>query len=134
MVLILPRQVRPVLALCLLLNACTHLQPTQDDNRIPESKVIPASVEQPVRIDSSQPASPSSPKETIPKTEKEIQTPPSNPGNTGSATAAPKKTEVLDSILLQASKAIDNGQWLRAQHHLEHALRIAPQHAQTFYL
>src|SRR5690606_4137937 len=52
---------------------------------------------------------------------------------TGEHTSTLKKSDVLEAILQQAAKAIENQQWLRAQHHLEHALRIAPRHAMTFF-
>tara|TARA_R110002072_G_scaffold47597_3_gene130793 strand:- start:20003 stop:20464 length:462 start_codon:yes stop_codon:yes gene_type:complete len=43
-------------------------------------------------------------------------------------------TNVLGSILDSAKKAIGHQQWLRAQHHLEHALRVAPKDAEIFYI
>ena len=135
MVLMMARQALSLVALCLLLNACTHMQATHDDNRMPQSKVIPASTKQAEREDESQVAPSTSPKKRAPAASSAYQSSPSTPNSTSSGTtAAPKKSDVLDAILQQAGKAIDNNQWLRAQHHLEHALRIAPQHAQTFYL
>lgn len=123
------------MAVCLFLNGCTHLKQASDDNRIPESKVIPVNSEQLERIDNAQTSRIPSQSKQASETSQEIQSKPAPlDENTSNKTAAPKKSDVLDAILLQARKAIDNGQWLRAQHHLEHALRIAPQHAQTFYL
>jgi uncharacterized protein HemY len=107
------------------------LQKTDDDNRMPESKVVPAISEQ---SDSRKPdqSLPAQQQTQIPETIPATQTPQNEAPQENQP--ALKKNEVLAAILLQARKAIDNQQWLRAQHHLEHALRISPQHAQTFYL
>lgn len=43
-------------------------------------------------------------------------------------------TDVLGSIIDSAKKAISLQQWLRAQRHLEHALRVAPKDAEIYYI
>jgi len=131
MVLILSTQRIQLIFLCLLISACSSLQKSDEENRLPESKVVPVTIDQP-DARTPEPAEQQTQDSQAPETlsnERE---------NQDEAIPEPqqalKKNEILASILLQARKAIDNQQWLRAQHHLEHALRISPQHAQTFYL
>ena len=133
MVLIAARQFIILSTSALLLNACTHLQ-TADDNRVPESKVVPVISEPPERIEQTPPETAPEAQKAAPANNLNVPAIPGSDASSTGKTSAPKKNEVLEAILQQASKAINNGQWLRAQHHLEHALRIAPQHAQTFYL
>lgn len=111
--------------LCLLiaaLSACSALQPSEDTNISPERKVIAVSgkVEQQTQQESRQ-----TPEEATAKPSAETTVPP---------IPAQKKKDVLHTVLEQAIKAIDNQQWLRAQHHLEHAMRIESKHAITYLL
>ena len=134
MVLRLHTQRLQLISLCLLISACSSLQKSDEENRLPESKVVPVISEQP---DARAPA-PAIPTEQQTQESQAPEILPDERARQNEASPesqqALKKNEILASILLQASKAIDHQQWLRAQHHLEHALRISPQHAQTFYL
>jgi tetratricopeptide (TPR) repeat protein len=127
-----------ILLLSLFLTACSGLPYSSDSNRLPEQKVVPAigdtssttSIRKPPQTENARPAQ-QSPVET--------PAPPdsNNTEQTSSAAEQPsavKKADIMNAILQQASKAIENQQWLRAQHHLEHALRISPRHALTFFL
>lgn len=120
-----------VILAVLTLNACSHLGSQKQNNRSPDSPIIPAKTNQAAtkqtlvvdddkqQIDeSSQQNSQTTNTETINLPTKNQQSP----------------TDVLASVLDSAKKAISMQQWLRAQHHLEHALRIAPKDAQVFLL
>lgn len=134
MVLRLNMQRIQLILLYLLISACSSLKTSDQENRLPESKVVPVIINQP---DTRTPEPVSPPEQRT----QETQAPGTLPDERMQQNEvipepqqALKKNEILASILLQARKAINNQQWLRAQHHLEHALRISPQHAQTFYL
>tara|TARA_R110002167_G_scaffold10666_7_gene48386 strand:- start:200 stop:733 length:534 start_codon:yes stop_codon:yes gene_type:complete len=115
----------------LTLNACSHLGPQKQNNRSPDSPIIPVKPNQettkilPV-LDKTKPAM-----------EKPNQQD-SQTTNTESIKLPTKNQlsppDVLASVISSAKKAISMQQWLRAQHHLEHALRIAPKDAQVFLL
>jgi len=134
MVLRLSTQRIQLSLLCLLISACSSLKTSDEENRLPESKVIPVTIDQP----DTRPPEPASPAEQQTQDSQAPETLSDERENQNEIIPAPqqalKKNEILASILQQARKAINNQQWLRAQHHLEHALRIYPQHAQTFYL
>lgn len=111
-----------IMLLMLTLNACSLLSHKQDNNRSPNSPIIPVI---------------SSP--TAPPAQQSQQAPVQTKGDASKVTpiiVTPKiaPSDVLASILDSAKKAISMQQWLRAQHQLEHALRIAPKDAQVFWL
>lgn len=115
-----------MLLLVIGLNACSMLGPKSDSNRSPNKTIIPASST----------TSPS-PSLTPEQATSEQENKPQSEANTPSVVPVPKRHkpgEVLTSILDSAKKAIQLEQWLRAQHHIEHALRVAPKDAEVFYL
>lgn len=101
-----------------LVSACSHLGSQPDTTNTSINPVVPVVNEVP---------------DTKPNNTEEVETlrytqepAPSN------AQLAP--TDVLGSILDSAKKALKQQQWLRAQRHLEHALRVAPKNAEIYYI
>lgn len=120
-----------VILATLILNACSHFDSKKQNNRSPDSPIIPAKSNQattkqtPV-LEATKPAIDKSSQQTSQTRETET---------INQATKSQlSPTDVLASVLDSAKKAISMQQWLRAQHHLEHALRIAPKDAQVFLL
>ena len=121
-----------------LLNACSHLGSGSQNNRSPNNPVIP--VESRTVLFPSKPSYQDNPVQGSTKSSTthdrnnsqilEINdTPPANLSKKRF-----KPADVLASITDSAKRAIEGQQWLRAQHHLEHALRVAPKDAEVFYL
>lgn len=119
--------------LALLMSACSHFTSQTQTNRSPQKPVIPAENNSTVFQD--KPSNKSNLTINTSKTS-HTQTSSEEPNiavNLGRTTTT-KPADVLSSILDSAKKAIQKQEWLRAQHHLEHALRIAPKDAEVFYL
>tara|TARA_R110001592_G_scaffold104699_1_gene294591 strand:- start:8057 stop:8587 length:531 start_codon:yes stop_codon:yes gene_type:complete len=112
------------------LSACSHLSSSSQNNRSPSAPVVPADA----------PAPQNKPMDDSAKSPiNQDQTNSDSQENKDTLTETPKgkrlqPADVLGSILDSAKKAIESQQWLRAQHHLEHALRVAPKDAEVFYL
>lgn len=110
----------------LTLNACSHFGAQKQNNRSPDSPIIPAKSNQ------------TATKQTlvVDETKHAIDKPSQEDSQTINLPTKNQQspTDVLASVLDLAKKAISMQQWLRAQHHLEHALRIAPKDAQVFLL
>jgi tetratricopeptide (TPR) repeat protein len=130
--------VLPVLFMALCLNACSHLSSQSHDNRSPNKPIVPAESRQVlfpnkpnIKEISPDPSSKENQEQTTPSIETQTisEEIPSKPVG-----KSLKPADVLASIVDSAKKAIQMQQWLRAQHHLEHALRIAPKDAEVFYL
>ena len=106
-------------------------------SRSPNKPVIPAN--NPKVLFPSQPSESAGANDATPKNQIEYSDPTTKSTTINPPVELPnqtqlKATDVLSSIKQSARKAIDNQQWLRAQHHLEHALRVAPKDAEVFYL
>lgn len=125
-----------VIASCL--NACSHLGSGSENNRSPNKPVVPA--ENRTVLFPSKPAPQQAPIEDSSKSSiNQSQTNLEIQSTSDILTDMPngkrlKPADVLGSIIDSAKKAIEGKQWLRAQHHLEHALRVAPKDAEVFYL
>jgi regulator of sirC expression with transglutaminase-like and TPR domain len=135
MVLIQSTASRFLIAILLVstLNACSFSGSQKHNNRSPNSPIIPVKT-----TTSTPPINQTNQTPTVHEANKvhnktELQT-------LGDETKNPSKqkklspSDVLDSVIDSAKKALSMQQWLRAQHHLEHALRIAPKDAQVFLL
>lgn len=116
-----------IVLVALALNACSHLNSQKQNNRSPNSPIIPVKTN-----DHSN--SISEPKK-VPENPSKQNRQPLN-GETPQELNENKRSpsDVLEFVIDSAKKAITMKQWLRAQHHLEHALRIAPKEAQIFLL
>lgn len=116
--------------LVLLISACSHFSAQTQTNRSPQKPVVPVeNNSSALQINTSNKANIIENAQTVLDEEniKKSQTP-------TESVITNKTTDVLDSILDSAKKAIQKQEWLRAQHHLEHALRVAPKDAEVFFL
>lgn len=105
------------------LNACSFLDFQTQTNRSDAPAIIPATTQNTVPVESS--------KQT---TQVDSQPSPSADESLPETSSQNTPGDVLSSILNSAKKAIQNQQWLRAQHHIEHGLRVAPKDAEVYYL
>ena len=112
-----------------LLSACSHLKSTPTSNSSPTKPVIAV-------LEANIP-------EKIPPQRNNTTQQESNLNQADQALITtqtahqfpqPAPTDVLGSIIHSAKKAINLQQWLRAQRHLEHALRVAPKDAEVYYI
>jgi len=124
------------------LSACSHLSSSSQNNRSPSTPVVPADAPADSRqvLFPRKPVSENKPMDDSAKSpiNQDLTNSDSQEKN-DTLTEIPKgkrlkPADVLGSILDSAKKAIQGQQWLRAQHHLEHALRVAPKDAEVFYL
>jgi tetratricopeptide (TPR) repeat protein len=127
-----------ILFIATYLNACSHLGSGSQNNSSPNKPVIP--------VDNKTvffPSKPSSQNIHIEEPRKSSKNQNQNNfqilENKRTTKDIPtrkrlKPADVLGSITDSAKIAIEGQQWLRAQHHLEHALRIASKDAEVFYL
>lgn len=106
-------------------NACSLLSHQRQGNRSPDSPIIPVKASSPT---------PSANQNTKPRLNQASPQTQTNTASTVPKTGKLAPSDVLESVLESAKKAINMQQWLRAQHQLEHALRIAPKDAQVFWL
>ncbi len=117
------------------LNACSHLSSSSKTNRSPNNPIVPVE-NRTVLIESTpskqaEPTSNTSTKQSQTNSETIEQ---DSPRLNIPSSKRLKPADVLGSVIDSAKKALEAQQWLRAQHHLEHALRIAPKDAEAFYL
>ncbi len=119
-----------------LISACSNLYKAEDPNILSTKPIVPATLPAPATLpEKTSPPDNAAPGSKTKSPVKEHIPAPEIPSSTEQApTKEQAQTDVLSSVLQQAEKAIESQQWLRAQHHLEHALRIAPHHAKTYYL
>lgn len=113
--------------LCItLFSACSPLGTQRTSNNSPIKPVIPASKPLPVE---------SKPEHlTVPPTSHTESAAQNQPVLPPSSQQRLTPADVLSSIIDSAKKAINHQQWLRAQRHLEHALRINAKDAEVFYI
>ena len=116
-----------IFLLAFMLNACSALHSQKHHNRSPQSPIIPVITTPAVKAESQ---NQQTPRKTVNQAPETIRHEAAEPPKT----VRPSPSDVLGSILDLAKKAINKKQWLRAQHHLEHALRIAPKDAHVFWL
>jgi tetratricopeptide (TPR) repeat protein len=127
-----------ILFIAICLNACSHLGSGSQNNRSPNRPVIP--VENKTVLFPSKPTSQNVPIEESTKSstnQNQINFQILEKDDTTTDIPTGKRlkpADVLGSITDSAKKAIEGQQWLRAQHHLEHALRVAPKDAEVCYL